>query len=435
MTVRILQGDCRDVLKTLPDRSVHCVVTSPPYWGLRDYGVAGQLGLEPLHDCLGWATGNRCGACHVCHMVEVFRLVRGMLVDDGTLWLNYGDCYATGAGKVGDCPGGGKQGVRWRGDVDRIRDDKRGYRGDNTSAPGKHGYRLDSSDGEVRRPMGPTTQPNRLPLPGLKPKDLVGMPWRVALALQADGWWLRQDIIWHKPNPMPESVTDRCTKAHEYLFLLAKSERYYFDQNAIKEPASENTNPRRAGNGYKTPDGWETSKSDGGHGSFHRGGREKGRTGYQPRRHLPGNRTHKGKTAYENGAEEHRTKAGLVKYAEKMRKLAEAGNGIKNNDSMDEALAVTPDTRNKRSVWTVATQPYRDAHFATFPPSLIEPCILAGCPEGGTVLDPFGGAGTTGLVADRLRRDALLIELNPEYVEMARKRIVDDAPLFARVTG
>jgi len=386
MTIRILQGDCRDVLKTLPGESVHCVVTSPPYWGLRDYGVAGQLGLEALHDCLGWATGNRCGACYICHMVDVFQIVRELLADDGTVWLNYGDSYnAATAGPR------------------------------KPSQTGKHGYWQNSYIDK------------RTKVSGLKPKDLVMMPARVALALQADGWWLRQDIIWHKPNPMPESVTDRCTKAHEYLFLLAKSERYYFDQNAIKEPASENTNPRRAGNGYKTPDGWGTSKGD--------GGREKGRTGYQPKRHLPGNKTHKGTTAYKNGAEEHRTKAGLVKYAEKMRKLAEAGSGIKNNDSMDEALAVMPDTRNKRSVWTVATQPYRDAHFATFPPALIEPCILAGCPEGGTVLDPFGGAGTTGLVADRLRRDALLIELNPRYVDMARKRIIDDAPLFARVIG
>jgi DNA modification methylase len=385
MTVRILQGDCRDVLQTLSRGSVHCVVTSPPYWGLRDYGVAGQLGLEALHDCLGWATGDRCDNCHVCHIVQVFRLVRETLADDGTVWLNYGDSYNAGIA-----------GPR------------------KSSQTGKHGYWQNPHIDKRTKAVN------------LKPKDLVMMPARIALALQADGWWLRQDVIWHKRNPMPESVTDRCTKAHEYLFLFAKSERYYFDRDAIKEPVSENTNPRRAGNGYKTPDGWDTSKGAGGHGSFHRDGREKGHTGYQPKRHLPGNKRHKGATAYENGAEEHRTKAGLVKYAAKMRKLAQAGSGIKNNSSMDAALAVMPATRNKRSVWTVATQPYGEAHFATFPPALIEPCILAGCPEGGTVLDPFGGAGTTGLVADRLKRDALLIELNPTYVDMARKRIQSD---------
>ena len=200
---RILQGDALAVLRTLPAESVHCCVTSPPYFGLRDYGVPGQIGLELSYPD------------YVARLLEVFREVRRVLRSDGTLWLNIGDSYATGAGKVGECPGGGKQGERWK-----------GYRGGHDASP-KH------ADGAI----GPMTQANRLPQPGLKPKDLMMIPARVALALQADGWYLRSDIIWAKPNPMPESVTDRPTKAHEYLFLLSKSERYFYDYEAIKEPA------------------------------------------------------------------------------------------------------------------------------------------------------------------------------------------------------
>jgi DNA modification methylase len=207
-----------------------------------------------------------------------------------------------------------------------------------------------------------------MPQAGLKPKDLVGIPWRVAFALQADGWWLRQDIIWSKPNPMPESVTDRCTKAHEYLFLLAKSERYYYDAEAIEEDGT---------------------------------GRAPGNVG-----------PHKYAVAYDGSDNEfHRTAAGLER----------ARNGY--------------DKRNKRSVWEIATQPFSEAHFATFPPALIEPCILAGCPKGGTILDPFGGAGTTALVADRLQRNAIVIELNLKYAAMAERRIRDDAGMFMSLTG
>lgn len=209
----VLEGDCLETLRTLPDGSVHCCVTSPPYWGLRDYGVEGAIGLERVADCQGWATGAPCGECHVCHIVAVFREVRRVLRADGTCWLNYGDCYATGAGKVGNCPGGGEQGERWKGN-----------RGDRPGSP-KH------TDGA----MGPTTQPNRLPQSGLKPKDLVLMPSRVALALQADGWWVRSDIIWAKSNPMPESVTDRPTTSHEPLFLLSKRQSYYYDSFSIRE--------------------------------------------------------------------------------------------------------------------------------------------------------------------------------------------------------
>jgi DNA modification methylase len=314
MSVKVLIGDCRDVLCTLPDESVHCVVTSPPYWGLRDYGCAGQIGLEPSY------------ADFVAQMVAVFRDVRRVLRGDATLWLNLGDSYAGGSIANSTRPGN----------------------------PDKNG------GASNRNGLGAVS--------GLKPKDLCGIPWRVAFALQADGWWLRQDIIWSKPNPMPESVTDRCTKAHEYLFLLTKSERYYFDQDAIAEPAV------RAGL------------------VLHSYG-----TGAKDRADV-------------SEANDRRTRIGLANWNQ-----------------------AQPDTRNKRSVWEVCTAPYAEAHFATFPPALIEPCIMAGCPKGGTVLDPFGGAGTTALVADRLGRNAILIELNPDYAAMAEHRIKADAGMFAEV--
>lgn len=294
--IDIRTGDCLEVLRTMPAQSVHCCITSPPYFGLRDYGVDGQIGLEQTP------------AEFVAKLVEVFREVRRALRDDGTLWLNLGDSYANDG--------------KWGG-----------------SSGGKHASALYGNTGIGRAKVQT----------GLKPKDLIGIPWRVAFALQDDGWYLRQDIIWHKPNPMPESVRDRCTKAHEYLFLLSKSERYYFDADAIKEPA--------------VYGGTQPSAK---RGEFN------------------------GKTSAIAGREAFR--------------------------------AVVP-TRNRRSVWTVATQPFRGAHFATFPPTLIEPCVLAGCPVGGVVLDPFGGAGTTGVVAKQQGRSAVLIELNPEYARMASKRI------------
>jgi len=330
-------GDCREIMNRFigDGLKVQTCVTSPPYWGLRDYGVDGQLGME-------LTVGE-----YIDRMVEVFRLVRELLVDDGTLWLNMGDGYANDG--------------KWGG-----------------SSGGKHVKALHGKTGVGRQKV--TT--------GLKPKNLIGMPWRLALALQDDGWYLRQDIIWHKPNPMPESVRDRCTKAHEYLFLLSKSERYHFDQDAIREKASEKTHPRRAGNRHKTPDGWDTSKGEGSHGEFYRKGREKGKTGYQ----------HK-------------------------RKVEEPGKGTKNNTSMDEPLAVMPSTRNKRSVWTVGSEPFSGAHFATFPSKLIEPCILAGSRPGDIVLDPFFGSGTTGQVAESLARQWIGCEINKEYGELQRNRI------------
>jgi len=258
-----------------------------------------------------------------------------------------------------------------------------------------------------------------MPQPGLKPKDLVGQPWRLAFALQERGWWLRQDIIWSKPNPMPESTRDRCTKAHEYLFLLAKSERYYYDFDAVQEPVEGRANREgrdMATVGQKMPDGWATHA--GAHGSFHKDGREKGKT------HLPGNvNPPKGQAAYEAGDEKQRTKAGLLAYAEKTRKLAESGSGTNNNESMDEALAEMRNTRNRRSVWTVASEPYKGAHFATFPSKLIEHCVLAGAPVGGTVLDIFFGSGTSGQVAQALGRNFIGIEINPEYKALQDGRL------------
>lgn len=315
MTVHILTGDCRDVLRTLADGSVRCCVTSPPYYGLRDYGVDGQIGLEQTPEE------------YIAAMVDVFRCVRDVLADDGTLWLNIGDSY-NAAGRTG------------------------------------HGTRVGFKQGTNRASAAGADQ-CRPSVDSLKPKDLIGIPWMLAFALRADGWYLRQDIIWSKPNPMPESVRDRCTKAHEYVFLLSKSARYYYDAKAIAEAGE-----------------W---------------------CGKQ---------------------------LGIVR-GTKVR--AEAMGRAPSGNERPGADATAPDLRNKRSVWEVATQPFSEAHFATFPPALIEPCILAGSRPGDTILDPFGGAGTTGLVADRLQRNAVLIELNPQYAEMARKRIHGDAPLFAEV--
>lgn len=341
MTVRILRGDCRDRLAELPDASVHCCVTSPPYFGLRDYDVDGQMGLEPTPDEF------------VAGMVAVFREVRRVLREDGTLWLNIGDSYASTAGGYSDT----------------------GSRGE--TAWHSIGAKTQASvrKGAMRKP----------PI-GLKPKDLIGIPWMLAFALRADGWYLRQDIIWSKPNPMPESVRDRCTKAHEYMFLLSKGPRYYYDQEATLEAASPSTHARLS------QDVQSQIGSD----------------------RVPG-----------------KTNGTMKAVGRKFDPAA----GNKNNPSFDAAMAIMPEKRNKRSVWEVATQPFSEAHFATYPPALIEPCILAGCPIGGTVLDPFFGAGTTGLVADRLQRDCIGIELNPEYAAIAERRIRGDAGMFAQVAA
>lgn len=336
MTWELKQGDCLTELRKLADESVNCCVTSPPYWNLRDYGVEGQLGLE--------ATPEE----YVTKMVEVFREVKRVLRKDGTFWLNLGDSYTFGGRKTRD--------------------------------PGQSKIHPALEDWDKGRPETPN---------GLKPKDLVGIPWRVAFALQADGWYLRSDIIWAKLNPMPESVTDRPTKAHEYIFLLSKCERYFYDYEAIKENVTESTIQRLS----QDIDNQAVSQR------------------------VPGK---------SNGAMK------AVGRIDKQR-----GHGRKHagfNDRWD--LMTTAEQhamgRNKRTVWTVATQPFSEAHFATFPPQLIKPCILAGCPEGGIVLDPFVGSGTTLLVAEDLERNSIGIELNPEYCNLIERRMAGvEINLFA----
>lgn len=429
MTVRVLTGDCREVLATLPDESVHCVVTSPPYWGLRCYGVDGQLGQEKTPED------------HVAVMVDVFRHVRRVLRKDGTLWLNYGDSYA------GSPNGRSAAAVKALGNDDRTFRDK---------------------------PFGTVVG-------GLKPKDLVMMPARIALALQADGWWLRSEIVWAKPNPMPESITDRPTSSHEKMFLFARSARYFYDAEAVRTPYSDVSIARLMQSNFDNQTGG-------------------------PKDPKTGNRSHR--KVLENIKRKRGVPPRHAQYDSSTRdSLDDVGRGM---------------GANLRNVWHIATHPYPDAHFATFPTKLVEPCIKAGtsekgvCPQCGdpwvrlverdaqpqayedrkydrsnpafatkrnmgaryqaqldanpirtigwepscgcmifadlsealewganenephnpmpcVVLDPFGGSGTVGLVADRLGRDAILIELNPEYADMARARITQDSPLFAEV--
>lgn len=323
-------GDCLESMRKMADQSVHCCVTSPPYFGLRDYGVEGQLGLE--------ATPEE----FVEALVTVLREVRRVLRDDGTLWLNLGDSYARNPAKGQHKPGDS----------------------------GKQAYLYDTGGG--RASCTAST--------GLADKQLIGIPWRVAFALQADGWYLRQDIIWQKPNVMPESVTDRCTKSHEYIFLLTKSPKYFFDNAAIKEPA--------VGGGVGRAATFD-------------------RSGNPVAAHiLPG-----------QTAAQHRPRPSVKRggFNGKTEVMSESG---------QNAFRAVVEMRNKRSVWTVATRSFKGAHFATFPPELIEPCILAGCPEGGTVLDPFGGSGTTAGVALKNRRNAVICELNPDYAALIDERVL-----------
>lgn len=298
----VICGNALDVLRALPSDSYHCCVTSPPYFNLRDYGTPGQLGRE--------STPGE----YVEKLVQVFHEVRRVLRPDGTLWLNIGDSYTSGNRRTRDY--------------------------------------------DKKLPARTVGQRPKTPQ-GMKPKDLMGIPWMLAFALRSDGWYLRQDIIWHKPNAMPESVKDRCTKSHEYVFLLSKSERYYFDMDAIREPFSA---PHRAGERRNYRSGCVSSFD------------------------------------LERGHMEQR------------------GNFA--------GLPLNPGGRNKRDVWTVSTSSFKGAHFAVFPEKLVEPCVLAGCPQGGAVLDPFMGSGTTGVVARRLGRRFTGIELNPEYCAMATQRIL-----------
>lgn len=370
MSVQIITGDCRDVLKTLPDQSVHCVVTSPPYFGLRDYGIAEQIGLEQTPDAF------------VAELVAVFREARRVLRDDGTLWLNLGDSYWTAKGA--------SMGV-------------------DPKQPARRGW----------------VRPQDRPAPvGLKGKDLIGIPWRVAFALQADGWYLRQDIIWHKPNPMPESVQDRCTKAHEYIFLLSKSDRYHFDAAAIAEASCKGD----AGSSFDTGKtaGHQSGRLATGERAQSRRARELAEKAGLTDKHIAAIRS----VGVTDVGKAQVTQSGFGKNTADVIALASEAKAVLGGYYREFLIS---DTRNKRSVWEVATMPYSGAHFATFPPALIEPCILAGCPVGGTVLDPFGGAGTTAMVADRLQRNAITIELNPEYVAIQRERLAADAGMFAEV--
>lgn len=303
----IVCSDALAHLRTMPDQSIHCCITSPPYFGLRDYNVAGQIGLEDTPQA------------YVARLTELFHEIKRVLCSDGTCWLNLGDSYA-GSGK--------------------------GRMADGSSAV-KGGKQI-TNQGTVLGSINKSFSGGNI-----KPKDLMGIPWRVAFALQDDGWYLRSDIIWNKPNPMPESVRDRPTRAHEYVFLLTKSAKYWYDADAIREPSGK----------WNSFAGFSAGK----------GGLRQGLDGHS--------------------------------------------NGLRHHDNVDKT------GRNKRSVWTITTKPFRGAHFATFPPDLIEPMVLAGCPEGGTVLDPFGGSGTTGLAAKRHNRHFTLLELNPEYAIMAHKRI------------
>lgn len=289
MNYKTLIGDCMESMRSLPDQSVNCCVTSPPYFGLRDYGMEGQIGLEETPEA------------YVQRMVEVFREVKRVMRDDGTLWLNIGDSYYN-------------------------------YRPGNYSDNRAHAFGGDRTNDKKRgMPDNPNQSKRGKKIDGIKEKDLIGIPWMMAFALRADGWYLRQDIIWSKPNPMPESVRDRCTKSHEYIFMMSKSQKYHFDNSVMMEIAS------------------------------------------------------------------------------------------------DSDLL-----RKKRSVWSVATRPYKGAHFATFPPDLIEPCILAGCPVGGSVLDPFGGSGTTAGVAVAHGRSAILCELNPEYAALVPNRVESILQMYAK---
>jgi len=318
---KILVGDVRTRLAEIPDDSIQSCITSPPYWGLRDYGHDGQIGLEQTPDE------------YVTEMVAVFREVRRVLADDGVLWLNLGDSY--------NGSGGNHQ----------------PHHKNDTGFQGKIGA-------EKHKGKGRNIQT-------LKPKDLVGIPWRIAFALQADGWYLRQDIIWHKPNPMPESVTDRCTKSHEYLFMLTKSARYHFDNEAIKEQSvsfNPSTSPSRRG-----PN------------------------------NIIGNMSERGVT---------RTTEGL---------------------NLKTQAEKTKETRNRRSVWTIPTKPFKGAHFAVMPEALVEPCILATSNPDDLILDPFTGSGTVAVVALRHGRNFIGTELNPDYTTIAQNRIINDQPLINTV--
>ena len=352
-------GDCLDVLKTLPDNSIDCCVTSPPYYALRDYGIEGQLGLENTPEE------------YIAKMTEVFMEVYRVLKSEGTLWLNIGDSYW----------GGG-----WR----------------NAQFNEHSGDLQKGSKGTYCGETMPACKGNQ----GVyKSKDLIGIPWMLAFSLRSAGWYLRQDIIWAKNNPMPESVTDRCTKSHEYIFLLSKSQKYYFDHEAIQEPAvSSDDLKRRIKNGVEE---WKTDKAKD---TYAVSGTGRSRTELYSKKKMP----KFGGNKYGENDDTH-----FSTYSGNEWQPQTQGEG-------EEEVYV----RNKRDVWQVNVKPCKEAHFATYPPDLVRPCILAGCPRGGVVLDPFMGSGTTALVAKGIGRDYIGIELNPEYKAIAERRLFDKFGLF-----
>ena len=369
MTVRILQGDCRDVLKTLPDESVHCIVSSPPYWRQRDYGHAGQLGLEPTPEE------------YVDRLVAIFSECRRVLRTDGTAWVNLGDKWASGGN------GGGGSFMEERAEAWAHVKNNKGWRS---------------------------------PPSGYKDKDLVGLPWMFAFAARADGWYLRQCNIWSKPNGMPESVRDRSTVSHEYVFHLTKNNDYWYDTDAARTPPAPATETRLAQNveaqaGSDRANGG--AKTNGPMKAVRRGMHGSTLTGAPHGRHALGDNLPEKDRRPEKQRGHTRRHAGFNDRWDTMEKSEQLAGGS-----------------NLRSVWWISPAQYREGHYAVMPDALAEICIVAGCPAGGTVLDPFGGAGTTGLVADRHHRNAILIELNPEYAAMARRRIAGESPLFAEVS-
>lgn len=403
MTVNILIGDVRARLREMEPDSVDCVVTSPPYWGLRDYGVDGQIGLEPT---LGE---------HLSVMVEVFDEIRRVLKPTGTCWVNYGDCYATS-------PNG-----RSAADTKAAGTDDRTFPDKPFSTVGPI-YDAEAKTGGYRGSDKNTANaPGRIKAGGmLKAKDLCMVPNRLAIALQEAGWWVRSEIIWAKPNPMPESITDRPATSHEKIFLLTKAPRYFYDAGAVRQgrTSDEDANTFRGGaytggdtdnattgkrkvrGNQRVPAGWDTSTGSGGHGSIHKTGRrdsfrreDSKRAAAHPGQNMGTHRPDREDVAYPRGE----------------------GRNLRNYEPAPV------------QVWPIATRPFSEAHFATFPPELAERCLKAGCPVGGHALDPFGGAGTTALVADRLGMDCTIIELNPEYAEIARRRIAADQGMFANI--
>lgn len=409
--IDFLQGDVFDNIKKLDDNSIDCIVTSPPYWGLRDYGVIGQLGLEPTYQE------------HIQNIVELFKAMKPKLKDSATIWLNYGDSYASTVNGT------------------KVKDMKKSLQKNRTSKiKGVYDDR-----GFVDKPFS-TIQGT------LKPKDLIMIPNRIAIALQDDGWWIRSEIIWHKPNPMPESIKDRPTSAHEKIWLITKSKKYYYDADSIREPLSSNLvngkiklndNITNIFGKYKTD---EIEKK-------HRQGMSKTRGSklIETRPKLPSQKEFvnylRNKTTLKDLVENTDIKKTTIEHwfrndeigfafpsVEDWNKIKDLLNdwtekfnyldyGLTYVETHLDEIKNNPLGKNKRNVWTIPTKPCKEAHFATFPENLIEPCIKAGCPENGIVFDPFGGSGTTGIVAKLLNRKSILSELNPEYIKIAKIRI------------